>query len=579
MTDTPQQTSHPVPPEERTWWKESVVYQIYPRSFADSDGDGIGDIPGIIDRLDHVADLGVDVIWLNPVYESPQRDNGYDISDYRSIHHEYGTMADWEELLAQVHERDMRLVMDLVVNHTSTDHEWFQRSRRGDPEYEDYYIWRDPKGDGPPNNWDSFFGGSAWTYDDERGEYYLHLYDESQPDLNWRNPAVRRDIFDTMEWWLEKDVDGFRMDVINLLSKAPGLPDGDPNAEWTGAEHFVDGPRILEYLEAMDEQVLSNYDVMTVGEMPRLTVETAREYAGEDGPLDMAFHFQHTKLDYDGDERWSVGDWDLPELKEITRRWHDGLDDEGWNALYWENHDQPRVVSRYGDPAISWAIARGTTPGRRCSGTTANTPASPTASRGSRSTPTTSRSTSPTPGRATQSGSTTGRSSTCAPSTMRSSTVPTTTSNRTTSDSPRTRRHSNTPMAASASGCSRCLTSRTQQRRWTSRRLSRTPTCYCRTTTGTRLEPPGTTSHTRPASTGWSSRRKSVPDRLVSQFEDSSLPTRMTCNSEYTGTPWSSSMPRLSASTTQATGLPPCCWMASTVSVIVFPLVMVSSTT
>ena len=351
MTDTPQQTSHPVSPEERTWWKESVVYQIYPRSFADSDGDGVGDIPGIIERLDHVADLGVDVIWLNPVYESPQRDNGYDISDYRSIHHEYGTMADWEELLAQIHDREMRLVMDLVVNHTSVDHEWFQRSRRGDPEYEDYYIWREGDEDGdPPNNWESFFGGSAWAYDEVREAYYLHLYDESQPDLNWRNPAVRAAIFDTMDWWLQKGIDGFRMDVINLLSKAPGLPDGDPDAEWTGAEHFIDGPRMMAYLNAMDARVLSNYDILTVGEMPQLTVERAREYAGEDGPLDMAFHFQHTKLDYDGDERWGVGDWELPELKEIARRWHDGLADEGWNALYWENHDQPRVVSRYGDP-------------------------------------------------------------------------------------------------------------------------------------------------------------------------------------------------------------------------------------
>jgi len=350
MTKPPQRTSCPVPEAERTWWKESVVYQIYPRSFADSDGDGIGDIPGIIDRLDHVADLGADAIWLNPVYESPQHDNGYDISDYRSIHHEYGTMGDWEELLAQVHERDMRLVMDLVVNHTSVDHEWFQRSRRRDPDYEDYYIWREGEDGEVPNNWESFFGGSAWTYDEERGKYYLHLYDESQPDLNWRNPAVRRDIFDTMEWWLEKGIDGFRLDVINLLSKAAGLPDGDPDAEWTGARHFVDGPRLLAYLEAMDEQVLSNYDAMTVGEMPQLSVEQARKYAGTDGPLDMAFHFQHTKLDYEDGKRWSVGDWDLPELKQITRRWHDGLSAEGWNALFWENHDQPRVVSRYGDP-------------------------------------------------------------------------------------------------------------------------------------------------------------------------------------------------------------------------------------
>jgi oligo-1,6-glucosidase/alpha-glucosidase len=336
--------------EERTWWKEAVVYQVYPRSFADSDGDGVGDLQGIIDRLDYVASLGVDVIWLNPVYESPQRDNGYDISDYRAIHEEYGTMADWEELLAEIHARDMKLIMDLVVNHTSVDHEWFQRSRAGDPEYEDYYIWREGDGDGPPNNWESFFGGSAWEYDEERGEYYLHLYDTSQPDLDWRNPSVRQKVFDTIEWWLERGIDGFRMDVINLLSKVEGLPDGDPDSEWVGSEHFIDGPEMMDYLTALDEQVLSNYDVMTVGEMPQLTVEKAKQYAGEDGPLDMAFHFQHTKLDYADGRRWSVGDWSLTELKTITRRWQDGLAGDGWNALYWENHDQPRVVSRYGDP-------------------------------------------------------------------------------------------------------------------------------------------------------------------------------------------------------------------------------------
>ncbi len=323
---------------------------MYPRSFNDSDGDGVGDLQGLVDRLDYVASLGVDVIWLNPVYESPQEDNGYDISDYRAIHEEYGTMADWEHLLDEIHARDMRLVMDLVVNHTSTEHEWFQRSRRGDPEYEDYYIWREGEDGEPPNNWESFFGGSAWEYDEERGEYYLHLYDDSQPDLDWTNADVREDVFDTVEWWLEKGIDGFRMDVINLLSKPEGLPDGDPDSEWVGQEHFVDGPAMTDYLEELDEAVLSNYDAMTVGEMPRLTVDAAREYAGEDGPLDMAFHFQHTKLDYEGGDRWAVGDWDLGELKEITRRWQHGLADDGWNALYWENHDQPRVVSRYGDP-------------------------------------------------------------------------------------------------------------------------------------------------------------------------------------------------------------------------------------
>jgi oligo-1,6-glucosidase/alpha-glucosidase len=340
---------------ERAWWKEAVVYQIYPRSFNDSDGDGIGDLQGIIERLDYVADLGVDVIWLNPVYESPQKDNGYDISDYRAIYGDFGTIADWEALVEEVHDRDMRLVMDLVVNHTSDQHEWFQRSRQRDPAYEDYYIWREGGTDEdgnrtPPNNWESFFGGPAWEYDEERGEYYLHLYDTSQPDLNWRNDDVRQDVFDTIEWWLERGIDGFRMDVINLLSKVEGLPDGDPDSEWVGSEQFIDGPEMQSYLDAMDEEVLSNYDVMTVGEMPQLTVESAREYAGADGPLDMAFHFQHTKLDYDDGERWSVGDWSLPELKAITDRWQNGLAADGWNTLYWENHDQPRSVSRYGDP-------------------------------------------------------------------------------------------------------------------------------------------------------------------------------------------------------------------------------------
>jgi len=340
---------------ERAWWKEAVVYQIYPQSFNDSDGDGVGDLQGIIERLDYVADLGVDVIWLNPVYDSPQKDNGYDISDYQTIYDEFGTMADWEALVEEVHNRDMRLVMDLVVNHTSDQHEWFRKSRQRDPEYEDYYIWReggtDEDGDPvPPNNWESFFGGSAWEYDEERSEYFLHLYDTSQPDLNWRNDSVRTDIFDTIEWWLEKGIDGFRMDVINLLSKVEGLPDGDPDSEWVGAEHFIDGPEMLSYLTALDEEVLSNYDVMTVGEMPQLTVESALEYADTDGPLDMAFHFQHTKLDYADGERWSVGDWSLPELKRIIGRWQDGLAADGWNTLYWENHDQPRSVSRYGDP-------------------------------------------------------------------------------------------------------------------------------------------------------------------------------------------------------------------------------------
>ena len=312
--------------QERTWWKEAVVYQIYPRSFYDADGDGVGDLQGVVEKLDYVADLGVDVIWLNPVYESPQRDNGYDISDYRAIDDTFGDMDTWRRLLEEVHDRDMRLVMDLVVNHTSVDHEWFQRSRRGDPEYEDFYHWRSGEDGEAPNNWESFFGGSAWEHDEERGEQYLHLYDTSQPDLNWENEAVREAVYDVVDWWFQQGIDGFRMDVINLLSKTEGLPDGDPDGEWVGAEHFVDGPKLLDYLVELEERVLSNYDAMTVGEMPQLN------------------------LDYGPEGRWSVGDWDLSELKAITDRWQTELAEDGWNALYWENHDQPRVVSRYGDP-------------------------------------------------------------------------------------------------------------------------------------------------------------------------------------------------------------------------------------
>ncbi len=242
---------------DREWWKEAVVYQVYPRSFNDSDGDGNGDIPGIVEKVDYLDELGVDVVWLNPVYESPLADNGYDIADYRSIHPEFGTMDDWETLLEELHDRDMRLIMDLVVNHTSDEHEWFRRSREGDDQYADYYHWRagDPEGDAP-NNWDSFFGGSAWSYDDERGEYYLHLFDEKQPDLNWRNEAVREEVYEMMNWWLDRGIDGFRMDVINLVSKTDGLPDGDPADEVTGAEHFVDGPRLDEYVAELYERTL-----------------------------------------------------------------------------------------------------------------------------------------------------------------------------------------------------------------------------------------------------------------------------------------------------------------------------------
>ncbi|GGJ06424.1 oligo-1,6-glucosidase [Halobellus salinus] len=334
---------------ELPWWKNAVVYQIYPRSFNDSDGDGVGDIPGIIERLDHLDDLGIDAVWLSPVYESPQHDNGYDVSDYRAIHSGFGTTADWERLLEGLHDRDIRLVMDMVANHTSSEHEWFRQSRSTpEGEHGDYYVWREGDPEAPPNNWESAFGGSAWEYDDERGAWYLHLFDTNQPDLNWRNPRVREEIYDVMNWWLEKGVDGYRLDVVNLLSKAEGLPDGDPSGEWVGSEHFVDGPRIFEYLGEMHDEVFAGTDTVSVGEMPQLDLETASEYTG-DGPLDLVFPFEHVELDFGDRGRWDIGEWRLPELKSILDRWQRGLDEEWWTTLFFENHDQPRSVSRFGD--------------------------------------------------------------------------------------------------------------------------------------------------------------------------------------------------------------------------------------
>ena len=334
---------------ERPWWKEAVVYQIYPRSFNDSDGDGVGDIPGIIERLDHLDDLGVDAVWLSPVYESPQHDNGYDVSDYRAIHPAFGSMADWERLLEGLHDRDIRLVMDMVANHTSSEHEWFQRSRSNpDGPYGDYYVWREGAPEEPPNNWESAFGGSAWEYDHEREAWYLHLFDSTQPDLNWRNPEVRREIYDVMNWWLDKGVDGYRLDVINLLSKVEGLPDGDPSREWVGSEQFVNGPRIFEYLGEMHEEVFAGTDTVSVGEMPELDLRAAREFTG-DGPLDLVFPFEHLELDFGDRGRWEVGEWDLRDLKTILDRWQRGRGDEWWTTLFFENHDQPRSVSRFGD--------------------------------------------------------------------------------------------------------------------------------------------------------------------------------------------------------------------------------------
>ncbi|MEW6229667.1 MAG: alpha-glucosidase, partial [Bacillota bacterium] len=270
----------------RKGWKESVVYQIYPRSFYDSNGDGIGDLHGIIQKLDYLQELGVDIVWLSPVYKSPNDDNGYDISDYRDIMDEFGTMKDMEELISETHARGMKLIMDLVVNHTSDEHPWFVEARSSkDTHYRDYYIWRKGSGDGPPNNWGSHFGGSAWKYDEATGEYYLHLFSEKQPDLNWENPRVRAEVYDMMKWWFDKGIDGFRMDCINMLSKVQDLPDGEirkGKKYGDGRPYYLNGPRIHEYLQEMNEKVLSRYDVMTVGETPGVTPEIAVKYVNED---------------------------------------------------------------------------------------------------------------------------------------------------------------------------------------------------------------------------------------------------------------------------------------------------------
>ena len=341
----------------KRWWRESVVYQIYPRSFQDSNGDGIGDLRGIIDRIDHLAWLGVDVVWLSPVYKSPNDDNGYDISDYQDIMAEFGTMADWDELLAALHARGIRLVMDLVVNHTSDEHAWFVESRRSkDSPYRDWYVWRPARDGREPNNWESCFGGSAWQYDQASGEYYLHLFSTKQPDLNWENEQVRQAIWKMMRWWLDKGIDGFRMDVINFISKAPGLPDAAVTTagpyQW-GGEHFVHGPRLREFLGEMKREVLSRYDIITVGEAPMATTEHGIELThAEDGTLNMLFQFEHMELDRAPGGltgKWAPKPLDLADLKRVTGRWQRDLAGKGWNSLYLSNHDQPRPVSRFGD--------------------------------------------------------------------------------------------------------------------------------------------------------------------------------------------------------------------------------------
>jgi oligo-1,6-glucosidase len=358
-------------PANPPWWAGAVVYQVYPRSFMDSDGDGIGDLGGVLQRLDHLTDLGVDVLWLSPVYPSPQADNGYDISDYQGIDPLFGSLAQLDELIAALHARGMRLLMDLVVNHTSDEHPWFVESRSSpDSPKRDWYWWRAPRGGfaggdpgAEPTNWQSFFSGPTWEFDEVSGEYYLHLFDRKQPDLNWENPEVRQAVYAMMRWWLDRGVDGFRMDVINMISKdvAPDghLHDGPPipgSSLGDGSASYLCGPRIHEFLQEMHREVFADRPdaLLTVGEMPGVTIEQARLFTDPArAEVDMVFQFEHVGLDQ-GRSKWDIRPLKMRDLKASLGRWQAGLADVGWNSLYWDNHDQPRAVSRFGDdsPAV-----------------------------------------------------------------------------------------------------------------------------------------------------------------------------------------------------------------------------------
>lgn len=338
---------------DEKWWQKSVVYQIYPKSFNDTTGNGVGDIQGIIVKLDYLKRLGVDVIWLTPIYASPQKDNGYDISDYYSIHPEYGTMQDFEKLLDEAHHRELKIIMDIVVNHTSTEHQWFKEARRSkDNRYRDYYIWKEGKAGTPPTNWQSKFGGSAWEFDEGTEEYYLHLFDVTQADLNWENEEVRDDVYQMMNFWLDKGVDGFRLDVINLISKDQRFPNDDGSVPpGDGRKFYTDGPRVHEYLHEMNQQVFQKRETMTVGEMSSTTINDCIQYSNpKNEELDMTFNFHHLKVDYPNGEKWTKASFDFLELKQILSKWQiDMQQGGGWNALFWCNHDQPRIVSRFGD--------------------------------------------------------------------------------------------------------------------------------------------------------------------------------------------------------------------------------------
>jgi trehalose-6-phosphate hydrolase len=340
--------------EPSSWWKKSTVYQVYPKSFNDTTGSGTGDIRGLTEKLDYLQHLGIDIVWLQPVYVSPQRDNGYDVADYYRINPDYGTMEDFEELIAELKARDMKLMIDIVVNHSSTDHEWFKQSRSSkDNPYRDYYIWRDPAPDGGvPNNWQSKFGGPAWQYDKQTGQYYLTLFDRTQADLNWENEEVRKAVRDMIKFWAEKGVDGFRMDVINLISKDQRFPDDDGSVSpGDGRKYYTDGPRVHEYITEMYDEVFGPYNMVTVGEMSSTTLAHCIRYSNPASrEFSMTFNFHHLKVDYPDGQKWELMQYDFESLKQLFSEWQTGMQaGGGWNALFLNNHDQPRALSRFAD--------------------------------------------------------------------------------------------------------------------------------------------------------------------------------------------------------------------------------------
>ena len=340
------------------WWKKSVVYQVYPKSFKDSNGDGIGDLNGLKEKLPYLEKLGIDVIWLNPIFQSPQVDNGYDISDYRQIEPTLGTMEDFDSLLAEAHVHGIKIILDLVVNHTSDQHHWFQEAKKSkDNPYHDYYIWKDEV----PNNWGSSFGGSAWEYVEAVDQYYLHCFAKEQPDLNWDNPKVREDVYDILRFWLDKGIDGFRMDVITLISKDPAFPDGPVIQNKAYGSYYAgcaSGPRVHEYLKEMNREVLSKYDIMTVGEAPHTSADEAVPYtAAAEKELNMVFHFDHMHLDYDENGKYAKTRVKLTDLKRVMTEWQEKMHAcDGWNSLYWSNHDQARAVTRFGNESPQYRV-------------------------------------------------------------------------------------------------------------------------------------------------------------------------------------------------------------------------------